>query len=90
MEEKVAGKGVGNMPLKYACRGLEEGSEGMILPPKYTPTLGGPTNQASKCHHKPKRYVKTSLVCFSCKKIGHKDNNFCHSRRLSGLCKNYF
>jgi hypothetical protein len=65
MEEKEVGKGVCNKPLKYACRGLEEGNKEIILPSKSTPTLGGPSNQAGKHHHKPKMY---GIVCFYCKK----------------------
>jgi hypothetical protein len=76
-----------NKPLKYACRSLEEGNKEMILPSIFAPTLGGPSNQASKHHQRLKRY---GLVCFCCKKMGHKASDCWHSRRPSNPCKNYF
>jgi hypothetical protein len=55
MEEKEARKGVGSRTLKSTCKGMEEGSKGMFLPPKSTPLFGGPSNQVGKHHHKPKK-----------------------------------
>jgi hypothetical protein len=81
MEEKETGKGVCNNPLKYYCRGLEEGIKEMISPSISAPTLGGPNKQDGKYHHKQKRYSIVYLVCFFCKKRGHKDRNCWHSRR---------
>jgi hypothetical protein len=65
---------------------LEEGSKEMIPPLILTPTLGGPNNQATKHHHKSKR---CGIVCFCCKKRGHKASNCWHSRRISIPCRNY-
>jgi hypothetical protein len=70
MEEKEVGKRVSNEPLKYACRGREEGKKEMIPPLRFGPTLGGPSNQDSKYHHKTKRYGILYLVCFYCNKKG--------------------
>lgn len=50
-------------PLKYTSIGLEEGNKEIILPPRSTPTFGGPSNQTSKHYHKLKRCGIISLVC---------------------------
>jgi len=76
MEENETRKGVCNKPLKYDCRGLEESRKDVIPPSIFSPSLGGPSNQDRKNHHKLKRYGIISLVFFHCKKRGHKARNF--------------
>jgi hypothetical protein len=48
MEEKEARKGVDKRPMKSSCRCLEEGSKGMILLPKSTPMIRGPSKKVGK------------------------------------------
>jgi hypothetical protein len=89
MEKKESRKGVCIKPLKFSCRGLEEGIKYMIIPSISSPTLVGPRNQAIKNHHTSKSYGTISLVCLCFKKRTHKCRNFCHFIRPSIPCRNY-
>lgn len=72
MQTNTTEKGECSELLKYACRGLEEGSIEVILQSIPTPTLKGLINQVGKNHHKLKRCYILSLVFFYCKKRGQK------------------
>jgi hypothetical protein len=65
IEEKTMENEMDRKPLQCACRSLNEGSKGMLPPPKSVPILRGPSKHTNK--HKPKWYVKACLVCFHCK-----------------------
>jgi hypothetical protein len=69
IEEKTMENEMDRKPLQCACRSLNEGSKGMLPPPKSVPILRGPSKHTNK--HKPKWYVKACLVCFHAKKKGH-------------------
>lgn len=68
IKEKVAGKWPCRIPLKYACRDLEERKKVMILPSISSPAIGGPSNQVDKHHYKLKMYGTLCLVFFVARK----------------------
>lgn len=68
IKEKVAGKWPCRIPLKYACKDLEERKKVMILPSRSSPAIGGPSNQVDKHHYKLKMYGTLCLVFFVARK----------------------
>lgn len=89
IKEKVAGKWPCRIPLKYACRDLEERKNVMILPSRSSPAIGGPSNQVDKHHYKLKMYGTLCLVFCCCKKMGHNASNCWQFRILSNPSMNY-
>lgn len=74
IEDYITKKGVDNKPsLQHAFKNLNEGTLG----------IGGSRKQDNMHENKPKRYGKTSLVCFYYKKKGHKVYNSWYSSACS-------
>ena len=81
MEEKEVGKECVACHSNMHIEAWKKVTKGwIILPPKSAPTPGGPRNQASRHHHKLKRYVMVYLVCLCCKKIGYISRNHWKSK----------